>query len=324
MYKSAGANVPDNPAAFDDASWWLNPYPVEGMPEIQTYGDYVKKQADDTVKRMLAMVAYCKENKLELSKEDLKNVDAVMNEILEGYKRSKTQLNTVLFRFNINYDILKEIKKYEALAGLMGKHLFDSSTGKRKITADMINALYQQECVRVKHILIAYPAKTYDVNGDLEPYPEEAIAAMQVKIDDIYGRIKGGEDFDNLFSEYEDFIGADGYTFSTQTTFMPQEVIKAAYEMKTGDFRKVESDYGTHIIKKFALLPVDQALDIEESQSRGAAVMWSSSMTKLIQAYITNEELKKYIEKIEVNTAETDLFDIMTSELMFDCFEITQ
>jgi len=324
MYKSAGYEMPDNPADIDNAEWWTNPYAVDGMPEIRNYGDYVKKQADDTVKRMLAMVAFCKENKLELSKEDLKNVDSGMNKILENYKRSKSKLNTVLLRFNLNYDILKEIKKYEALAGLMGKYLFDSNTGKRKITDDMINGVYQQECVRIKHILIPYPAKTYDVNGDLEPYSDEAMAEMQAKIDDIYGRATGGEDFDNLFSDYEDVMGAEGYTVNAQTAFMPREVIKTALEIKIGDVRKIESDYGVHIIKKYMLLPADQSIEIDESQSRGTAVTWASTTTKLIQAYITNEELKPYIEKIEVNMAETNLFETMTSEMMFDCFEITQ
>jgi hypothetical protein len=229
-----------------------------------------------------------------------------------------------LLKFNINYDILKEIKKYEALAGLMGKHLFDSTTGKRKITSDMTSQYYQQVCVRVKHILIPYPAITYDVDGNEEPYPEETMAEIQAKVDDIYSRVTGGEDFDKLFSEYDDPMGADGYTLGIQTTFMPQEVTAEAFEMKIGETKKVESSYGIHVIKKYALLPSDQALDIEESQSRGRSVAWTSTVNRMIQSVITNEELKPFIDKIEVNMAETNMFDIMTSELMFDCFEITQ
>jgi len=325
MYKSMGADVPDNPAAIDSPAIWTNPYTVNGMPEIATFGDYVKLQAEESMKRLLATVAYCKENKLELSKEEKQNIDAVMEKILSGsFNKSKTELNTVLFRFNINYDILKEIKRYESLADVMGKFIFDADTGKRKITDDMIASYYQQVCVRVKHIMIPYPAQTLDVNGDPEPYPEEEVAAMQAKIDDAYGRAAGGEDFDNLFADYDDPMGAVGYTLGLQTTFMPKEVMTAAFEMKNGEVRKIESAYGAHIIKKYALLPVNEAMDIEESQSRDEFVPWDKAVKRMLQIAITNEELQPYVDKVEINTAETDLFDILSSSLMFDCFEITR
>ena len=337
MYKSMGAEVPENPASIDNPEMWTTSELLDyfmalrliyvsqdDLKTIKNLRDYVKKQTDDTVKRMLAMVAFCKEHKLELSKDELKKVDGMMEEILKNskYNKSKASLNSTLFRFNINYDILKEIRKYESLSGVMGRYLFDSNTGKRKVTGDMVNQYYQQVCVRIKHILVPYPVKTYDVNGDEVPYTEQELAEMQTKIDDIYGRVTGGEDFDNLFKDYEDTMGAEGYTLSAQTSFMPQEIMLAAYEMKTGEVRKVESAYGVHIIKKYALLPVAQAYDIEETQTRGSAVMWESTITRMIQAAVTNEELKPFIEKIDVNTAETNLFDISTSDVMFDCAEI--
>ena len=43
---------------------------------------------------------------------------------------------------------------------------------------------------------------------------------------------------------------------------------------------------------------------------------------KQIQTYIMGDELKPYIEKIEIHTDETKLFDIASSSIMFDCLEL--
>ena len=316
MYQTYGMSLPEDISTLTDIpDLW-----TQELGDGVTYGDLVKVQAEEIIKQMLAVVAYCKENDLTLSKEQINNIDLGIKEIISGYYgNSKAALNSALLKFNIDDGIFKEIKQYESLSGVFGKDLFDSVTGKRKITDDMINSVYQETCARVKHILILYSPGTYDEENKPEQYSEEELAARKAKVEDIYNRIAAGEDFENFLGESEDpgtQAYPDGYTVSETTSFVP-EFIEGAFDMKIGEVRKVESSYGMHIMKKYALLPPDQAVDMID-----AGDTWRNVMNGEIQRYIISEELKKYVEKIEIHTAETDLFDIATSSVMFDCLEL--
>ena len=319
LYVSLGYGAEDIPGMGDWPDYWAT-----SVSEDMTYGDLAKLQAEDTLKQLLAMAAYCKENDLALSKDQLNNIDLGIKEILSAYYgNSKSALNSVLIRFNIDDGIYKEIKKYEALSGVFGRDLFDSVTGKRKITDDMIKSVYDQTCARIKHIMLFSSPGTKDVEGKDEQFSDEELAERKAKIDDLYERIvSGGEDFESFLEESEDTsMLADGYTFSMDSSFIP-EIIEAMFDMKVGEVRKVESSYGFHIVKKYELLPSDQSIDLNESQSQGTAVLWTSSIKTMVQAYIMAEVLKPYLEKIEIHTDETDLFDIATSSVMLDCTQL--
>jgi len=285
-----------------------------------TYGDLVKMQAEDTVKQLIAVAAYCKENNLSLSKEQINNIDIAIKDILNDYYgNSKNRLNSVLIRFNIDDNIFKEIKQFETLSGVFGKDLFDSDTGKRKITDEITDSVYQQTCARIKHILILYTPMTRDAENNPEEFSPEELAERKAKVEDLYERIMAGEDFESLLAESEDpgtLEYPDGYTISEDTSFVP-EFIEAAFDMKIDEVRKVESDYGMHIMKRYALLPPEQAVDMID-----AGDVWKNIINKQIQTYLMGEELKPYIEKIEIHTDETKLFDIATSSVMFDCLEL--
>ena len=284
-----------------------------------TYADLAKMQAEDTLKQFLAIVAYCKENNLQLSKEKLNNIDlAVKTLINESYGKSKGAFNATLARFGIDDTIYKEIKKYELMSGLMYDDLFNTDTGKRKITEDIAQSYYEQTCARVKHILIRYSPGTKDVDGNPIKFTEEEMAERMAHIDDLYARINNGEDYDSLLGESEDpgtAASPDGYTISRTTSFVP-EFVEAAFDMEIGEVRKVESAYGMHIMKRYALISPAEALDVETGGS------WAGIISTNVRRIIIDEELAPYIEKIETDKNETRLFDIAKSETMFDCAEL--
>jgi len=317
VYLNLGASAEDIPNMSDWPDFWANPHPY--APEL-TYGDVAKLQAEESLKSLLAVAAYCKENDLKLSKEELNDIDVAVKALIasDKYKNSKAAFNSVLIRFDIDDSIYKEIKKYESLTGVFGKDLFDSVNGKRKITEDMINQIYQETCARVKHILILYSPGTRDAEGNPEQFSEEELAERKAKVDELYERITAGEDFDSLLEESEDpgtLAYPDGYTISETTNFVP-EFVDAAFDMKIGEVRKVESDYGMHIMKRYSLLDAAQSMDIDTRNS------WRSVVNTRIQRYIMDDVLQPYIDKIEVNTDETNLFTIESSAVMFDCLEL--
>ena len=284
-----------------------------------TIGDRVKEQAEESLKHFLAIAAYCKEHGLELTREEKNNIDDAIQELISSgkYRRSKAALNDVLLRFNIDDTILGEIKRLEALTGVFARHAFSPETG-REISEDMVNQVYQATCSRIKHILIPYSPGTKDFEGNPIEYTAEEMAEIYARIDDLYARITGGEDFDSLLSESADGMPPNGYTIREDSPVVP-EFSDAAFDMAVGEVRKVESDFGMHIIKRYELLPADQATD-----DLNTGDLWRNIVYRDIQSYLMADVLRPYIEAIEINRAETDMFSIASSAIMFDCMEIAQ
>ncbi|MCL2095364.1 MAG: peptidyl-prolyl cis-trans isomerase [Oscillospiraceae bacterium] len=316
LYGSIGYGIQDivNMGDIDIPDYWASP-----ANEFQTIGEAVKEQAETTVKHFLAIAAYCKEHKLDISRETRNDIDESIRNLInsEKYRRSKAALNAVLIRFNIDDSILKEIRRLEALTGVFSRHAFDPENGGREISGAMIEAAYSEMCSRVKHILIKTSPGTRDAEGNDIEYTAEEMAEVLAKIEDIYERASGGEDFDGMLSESADRMTAEGYTVREDTPFVP-EFLHAAFDMEIGEVRKVETSHGIHIMKRFELLPPEEAVNLNTGES------WYSAISKDLMSYLTADILAPYIREIETNRAETDLFDIVSSEIMFDCLEILQ
>ncbi|MCL1792363.1 MAG: peptidyl-prolyl cis-trans isomerase [Oscillospiraceae bacterium] len=315
-YQTAyGASMPEDPTSLPDIpELWPQFYATP-----QTYGSIVKRQAESSLGQLLAIAVYCKENGLELSGKELSEIDGKIEGIIGTYfQNSKSRYNSKLKSLGINDKIYREIKKYEALAGVFGKDLFDSETGKKKITDDMVNMVYGESCARVKHILILYSPGTNGPDGSPDKYSDEEMAARYAKVEDIYGRIENGEDFDGFLSESEDPGSAaypDGYTINESAAFMP-EFVAAAFEMQIGETRKVETGYGMHIMKRFDLLPAADSLDLDNGAT------WRNVIFTEIQTYLMDEALKPYVEDIEIDAEQTKKFNVSKIPIMFDCLEL--
>jgi hypothetical protein len=299
-----GISLQDINSNIDRHEYWAE----QGEDGI-TRGDIVKAHAEENMKQFLAVAAYCKENGLELSREQRNNIDQSVKDLINSdkYRRSRANLNSVLIRFNINDSILTEIRRLESLMGVMHRHLFDPETGARQVADEMIYFAYQEMCSRVKHILIQYT-------------PGEISEETQTKIDDIYGRIRGGEDFDSLLHLSEDpgsHSQPDGYTVRGDTSFVP-EFLFAALDMEIGEVRKVESEFGMHIMKRYELLHPEQTRDINTGET------WMFVIERDIRAHIVAEELRPFVDAVAINREQTDLFSTATSSTMFDVQELLQ
>lgn len=100
--------------------------------------------------------------------------------------------------------------------------------------------------VKAKHILFS----TVDENR--QPLPQDKQDEAKKKADDIYAKVKAGEDFDTLMKQYSEDPGLqqspDGYTFGKGE--MVKEFEDAAFALKPGEVSNiVKSDFGYHIIK---------------------------------------------------------------------------
>ena len=317
-YLSMGYTINDLEKMTDIPELWRQ-LQSEGV----TVGDYIKAEAEKPIAQILAIAAYCQVHDLSLTREQRKNIDEFIREItaLSKYK-NKAAFNAELINYNINDQIFKDIKRTELLADVFYRHLFDQETGKRQIAAEDIDNVYQQSCVRFKHIMLSKNPGTNDVEGVPIEYTEEELAEIEAKIDDWYKRILNGENIENFYAESGDELALylpEGYTFGEDTDF-PSEVIGTAFEIEIGEVRRIETAAGFHIIQKFTLLTADQAVDIGATQAAGGSnyISWADTIRKMIQASLAARELEPYIAKIKFNREQTDLFRIETSAVMFD------
>jgi hypothetical protein len=300
------------------ADFWNNLI-AEGV----TLGDMVRLQAEMVMAQILAVAAYCKEHGLALSREDNSRIDRAITEIIRSpkYGNSRSRFNSAILKYHIDADIYREILRLEALLGVFNTHVFDAETGTRPVTAEMVDQIYQAVCAQFKHLMLLNVPGTRDVDGNPIQFTEEEHAQRRAKIEDWYGRIKDGEDIEDFYGESDDDTIAHlpyGYTISSDTGFVSELFVDALFEMEIGEVRIIESDLGLHIIKRYELVPAFQALDLNESQQRGASVSWAETIDRMIRRTIMNREIEPFIEALEINREETDLFTVASSVVMFD------
>ena len=140
----------------------------------------------------------------------------------EEYQSALSQINATddLYRTMLLHDRLQS----QLLYALYGDSLMES---------------IQNDYVRVKHVLIAFPDGETDHTDTKQ------------KAEEILEKAKAGEDFDQLVAEYGEDPGMvsnlDGYYFTTGE--MVEEFEEASFALEPGETSDlVETDYGYHII----------------------------------------------------------------------------
>jgi len=138
--------------------------------------------------------------------------------------------------------------------------LYESETYRRKLAElikaeepasdDEIKKVFLKNYRRAKHILIM----TTDAETR-QPLSEDKQADAKKRADELYQRVKNGEDFDKLMNEYSEDPGSktnpDGYVFTDKE--MVSEFQDGVDSLANGEVCMVESIFGYHIIKRYAI-----------------------------------------------------------------------
>lgn len=261
------AMVDDKEIMLDEVTVYLRE--LESLFEMQ-YGPNIWDQADQDGKKVTELVkemavdsairGYIMEQKaakegIELSEEELTEIDDNVKQYFEYADPAKIEDN------NITEDMIKKIftaNKYNQK--LMEAEMKDFTVDKEKVLEDIgedLNykkyAVIQEfgyegasEQVRARHILIS----TLDESNN--PLPEEEKAKAKEKAEDILAKAKAGEDFAALAKEYSEDPGSKDnggeYTFTRGR--MVDEFEDTAFNLEIGEISDlVETNYGYHIIK---------------------------------------------------------------------------
>lgn len=239
---------------------------------------------------------------LSRSVEDTINdyIDDFVTEYAEG---SKSKLNAALGNYGINMKMLKKIYLRDEKTAALYDALYGSG-GIIGLTDEDREDYLNENYVRVRHIYVNN-AYTYSFDEDGMPeYTEEGLqktrsltaeelAAKQALIDAIDVSLAEGGDFEEIYEAFsEDQYYKNGYYISENMDFI-DDVTESAFELEVGEYKKIESDYGTHYIMR---------LDMDEKP-------WESEDNKdFFEDYDTTVSEELFAEMIEsrIDSVETD------------------
>ncbi len=234
--------------------------------EGTTYEDYLFDMVVENVKRTLVCDALFDELGLKMNSSVEQQIDAYIDDyILEYAGGSKNQFNAALAPYGINASMLKNIYLRDEKAAAVFDALYGSS-GATPVTDADRSAYLNENYVRVRHIYVnnkyvyatdedGYALYTEDGLKQTKAMEGEELEAKNALIAAIDEELASSADFEEVYEAFsEDKYYANGY-YLTRTTDFVSDVVGSAFELDEGEFVKIESEVGTHYIKR---LPMDE------------------------------------------------------------------
>ncbi len=228
-------------------------------------------------------------------------IEKEMQEFKKSYGTNE-EFQKALKQRGITEDELKKGIEVDLIA----KNLLDDRVkGKVHITDTQVKKFYEDkkesfhrpESFRARHIFVAYVPFEVVQNTPPEELKEKADgyrAASKKKIDEVYGKVKSGGNFEELAKKYSEDAGSASkggdLDFIYKGVFDPM-FDKAVAKLKIGETSDiVETEYGYHIIQLMETKPSDYApfKEVEESIQKH---LFMTEAQKLVGRYI--EALRK-------------------------------
>ncbi len=223
--------------------------------------DAAKNKALEEMLRVEIACVKAEEKGLSVSSDEAKQIRAMVK---ATDRQQKAQVDAILDATGMNQNQLIDLLMKTSLANAFASDINTNDPEALVPTEEEIKAAYEQDYVRVKHILISNaPEETATETAPAEEGAEEAAvdpeaykAQKLALATEVLQKAKSGANFDSLITEYGEDPGMsqspDGYTF-TKGMMVP-EFETASYALAVGEISElVESSYGWHIIKRFAL-----------------------------------------------------------------------
>jgi peptidyl-prolyl cis-trans isomerase C len=228
-------------------------------------------------------------------------IEKEMQEFKKTYG-SEDEFQQALKQRGISEDELKKGIEVDLIAKnllddrIKGKvHITDTQV--KKFYEDKKESFHRPESFRARHIFVPYVPFDVVENTPPEEMKEKAgeyRAASKKKIDEVYGKVKAGGNFQELAKEYSDDAGSaikgGDLDFMYKGVFDPM-FDKAVADLKVGETSSiVETEFGYHIIQLMETKPADYAPfeDVKESIQKH---LFMTEAQKLVGRYI--EALRK-------------------------------
>ncbi len=263
------------------------------------------KALDEAIRVELACIK-AEELGLKVSDEEARNINMIF---ASGDSAQKEQIKQIEKTTGLFERLFKETLTKSALANQYAMHISQNEVDKITPTDEEINAAYESDYVRIKHVLVNFEDETAEeavVEETTEAGEEEAAAKEEAKkaekkalAEEIADKAKSGTRFESLVSEYGQDPGMesspDGYTFAKDGS-MVAEFEEAAFALGMEEISApVETTYGYHILKKYPLLTSGE--EYEQIKQTLSSTLMQDKYNALIDSYKAdyNIEIKSNI-----------------------------
>lgn len=224
------------------------------LADNEEMSGYIEEQIVSYLKEYAATDVMAKENSITVPDEAKTELDNYIAQVIAQIDAEEnTSYADELVNANMTDAMFRDMQDNSLVQSQIYVSLYQD-----KATDDEILDYIHENYVRVKHILI----KTVDLD-------DEQKAEARSRADKVLERAKNGESFEDLVKEFsEDGMDADiGYYFTTGE--MVPEFEEKSFELAEDEISDiVESPYGYHIIKKYAM---DDSHILSDETLRSAA-----------------------------------------------------
>lgn len=199
---------------------------------------------------------------LSRSVEDTINsyIDDFVDEYADG---SRNKFNAALGAYGVNINMLKKIYLRDEKVSALYDALYGTN-GIIGITDEDRQNYLDENYVRVRHIYVNNKYMYATDEDGVQEYTDdglrkkreltaEELAAKQALIDAIDESLAEGADFDEVYDAFsEDKYYKNGYYISENMDFI-EDVTDSAMSLDVGEYKKIETDYGTHYIMRLEM-----------------------------------------------------------------------
>ena len=199
---------------------------------------------------------------LSRSVEDTINsyIDDFVDEYADG---SRNKFNAALGAYGVNINMLKKIYLRDEKVFALYDALYGTN-GIIGITDEDRQNYLDENYVRVRHIYVNNKYMYATDEDGVQEYTDdglrkkreltaEELAAKQALIDAIDESLAEGADFDEVYDAFsEDKYYKNGYYISENMDFIA-DVTDSAMSLEVGEYKKIETDYGTHYIMRIEM-----------------------------------------------------------------------
>lgn len=221
---------------------------------------------------------------LSLSRSVEDTINSYIGDFVDEYADgSRNKFNAALGAYGVNINMLKKIYLRDEKVSALYDALYGTN-GIIGITDEDRQNYLDENYVRVRHIYVNNKYMYATDEDGVQEYTDdglrkkreltaEELAAKQALIDAIDESLAEGADFDEVYDAFsEDKYYKNGYYISENMDFI-SDVTDSAMSLEVGEYKKIETDYGTHYIMR---------LEMDENRGKTRTTpTFSTDMTRL-------------------------------------------
>ena len=201
---------------------------------------------------------------LSLSRSVEDTINSYIGDFVDEYADgSRNKFNAALGAYGVNINMLKKIYLRDEKVSALYDALYGTN-GIIGITDEDRQNYLDENYVRVRHIYVNNKYMYATDEDGVQEYTDdglrkkreltaEELAAKQALIDAIDESLAEGAGFDEVYDAFsEDKYYKNGYYISENMDFI-SDVTDSAMSLEVGEYKKIETDYGTHYIMRLEM-----------------------------------------------------------------------